>query len=481
MKVLSYISLTLALCVVACCTPQQKAVTIEQINAEAAAGNFTNAKQLVDLYLAQNTLSQEEVYNLSLRKDTMDRITLDFKRTKTDIVEYISKYYPDVTNEMLAEWEESKALEAMVIDGEKRYFNRAAPNLFLLDESAKKRKLETDGEQIDGSDEVLKQHLPEVVAALEKNCNNQHKPIPMKVTYTVTLKPNTVPDGEVIRCWLPYPREDSRRQANVKLLAVSSNNYTISPNAYQHSTLYMQEIAEKDKPLVFSVEFSYTSAAEWFNLTPEKVKPYNESSGLYKTYTAQREAHVVFTDRIKQVSDEVVGSETNPYLKVQKIFGWISKTYPWAGAREYSTIPNIPEYVLENGHGDCGQVGLLFITLARYNGIPTRWQSGFMMHPREVNLHDWAEVYFEGVGWVPVDPSFGRKNISDDERIRNFYASGIDAYRWIVNDDFSCPLFPAKIYQRSETVDFQRGELEWKGGNLYFDKWSWDMDVQYLN
>lgn len=30
-----------------------------------------------------------------------------------------------------------------------------------------------------------------------------------------------------------------------------------------------------------------------------------------------------------------------------------------------------------------------------------------MMHPRAWNLHDWAEVYFEGVGWVPVDQSFG--------------------------------------------------------------------------
>jgi len=33
---------------------------------------------------------------------------------------------------------------------------------------------------------------------------------------------------------------------------------------------------------------------------------------------------------------------------------------------------------------------------------------------------------------------------------------------------------------RSETVDFQRGELEWKGGNLYFDKWDYKMEVGYF-
>ena len=50
----------------------------------------------------------------------------------------------------------------------------------------------------------------------------------------------------------------------------------------------------------------------------------------------------------------------------------------------------------------------------------------------------------------------------------------------VVNSDFSQALYPAKKYPRSETVDFQRGEVEWHGGNLYFDQWHWAMDVQYL-
>jgi hypothetical protein len=24
-------------------------------------------------------------------------------------------------------------------------------------------------------------------------------------------------------------------------------------------------------------------------------------------------------------------------------------------------------------------------------------------------------------------------------------------------------------------VDLQRGEVEWRGGNLYFDKWEWNL------
>jgi len=164
---------------------------------------------------------------------------------------------------------------------------------------------------------------------------------------------------------------------------------------------------------------------------------------------------------------------------MRKIFVWINSTFPWAGAREYSTIPNIPQYVLANGHGDCGQVTLLFMTLARYSGIPVRWQSGLTMQPGGLNLHDWSEFYLEGIGWVPMDQSFGINTFAETDDMKYFYTNGIDAYRLIVNNDFSQPLFPAKIFHRSDDVDFQRGELEWRGGNIYYDQWKWDFEVTY--
>jgi hypothetical protein len=77
---------------------------------------------------------------------------------------------------------------------------------------------------------------------------------------------------------------------------------------------------------------------------------------------------------------------------------------------------------------------LLFMTMVRYKGIPVRWQSGWMLHPGEVNLHDWCEVYYEGVGWVPLDMSFSLQK-SNNKQVRNFYISGIDSYRLIVNSN----------------------------------------------
>ena len=124
---------------------------------------------------------------------------------------------------------------------------------------------------------------------------------------------------------------------------------------------------------------------------------------------------------------------------------------------------------------------LLFITLCRISGIPAHFQSGFMMHPRAWNLHDWAEVYFEGVGWVPADQSFGIPAFARNADEEYFFLGGIDSWRMIVNTDYGMPLQPEKQYPRSETVDFQRGEVEWEGGNLYFPQWDYHMDIDYLN
>ena len=119
---------------------------------------------------------------------------------------------------------------------------------------------------------------------------------------------------------------------------------------------------------------------------------------------------------------------------------------------------------------------LLFMTLARSVGIPVKWQSGWMLHPGEVNLHDWCEFWFGNTGLVPVDMSFGLQN-SVDPILKDFYISGIDSYRMIVNDGFGEKFDPPKKYYRSEPYDFQRGEVEWAQGNLYFNKWDYQLKV----
>jgi transglutaminase-like putative cysteine protease len=222
----------------------------------------------------------------------------------------------------------------------------------------------------------------------------------------------------------------------------------------------------------------YTGYADYAGVDFYAPATVTKDPDLVRLYTKEEAPHIIFSDKIKDLSRSIVGDEKNPATILKLIYDWMNANIPWAGAREYSTIPNISEYCVDKKYGDCGIQSLLLITLCRYNGIPAKWQSGWMVLPDEVNLHDWCEVYLDQYGWFPVDPSF-KLLPADNEKVRYFYVNGIDPYHFVVNNDISKPLYPAKIYPRSETVDFQRGELEWRGGNLYFDTWDYDMKVSY--
>lgn len=410
------------------------------------------------------------------------RIALDFNRDSAWIVDWLKPYYPDLSETQMADWEARKVLESRVIDGQKRYFRNAARNLFRIDPEARKVFEAANGVSRDVEDIYLDGYNHAVIAAVRETGSSLVMPVNFLVRYALTVKADAVPAGETVRAWMPYPREDQNSVSEVKLIAASEPDYIIAPDEVEHKSIYMEKKAEAGKPTVFTYTFSFTGFNEWYDFRPEECRPYDTQSDLYKTYTAERQTHIVFTDRIRALADSLVAGETNPYRKVLRIYRWIAETFPWASAREYSTIGNIPMYVLENGHGDCGQVGLLLVTLCRCAGVPARWQSGWMLHPGAVNLHDWSEVYYEGIGWVPTDVSFGRgrDGVKDIEEEYLFYTKGLDAYRLICNSDYSGAFFPAKQFIRSETVDFQRGEVEWAGGNLYFDQWSgWIEEIEY--
>ncbi len=81
--------------------------------------------------------------------------------------------------------------------------------------------------------------------------------------------------------------------------------------------------------------------------------------------------------------------------------------------------------------------------------------------------------------WVPVDVTYGRLT-SGDPSLKWFYLGGLDNFRIAFNDDFSREFVPQKTFFRSDNVDSQRGEVEWEGGNLYYDKWSYHFDWKIL-
>ncbi|MFO7853238.1 MAG: transglutaminase-like domain-containing protein [Bacteroidota bacterium] len=449
----------------------------KHIEDEFSAGELENTIQLVDSLRKVCPEAEDLIHKADSLAQIAERIYLDFSLSEDEIISSLKKNIGDYTAEKKQTWEDKNWLECRVIDGEKRYFNRAVSNLELIRSFHLDRASRDSLNAEDPGMVFRKRHVKSIIDASGTD-NKPVIPVEMIVNYTLTVLPNSVPEGEIVKCWLPWPKENHIRQQNVRFISASDDDYLISPDSVTHRTIYMEEIAVKDKPVIFNVSFSYESFGQYFDPESLDILPYDKNSEFYKKHTSEQLPHINFSKDVKFLADSIAGEEDNPFEILKKFYYWINGNIPWAGAIEYSIMPDIPGYVLDNMRGDCGMQTFLLMSMLRYKGIPVRWQSGWMMPPGNKSLHDWCEVYFEGPGWVPVDISYGLQ-YSTYIKTREFYISGIDSYRLIVNNGVGGKLYPEKKYLRSEPYDFQRGEVEWSGGNLYFDKWDYEMEIEY--
>jgi len=419
--------------------------------------------------LLEKAIVVEEPLSTTLRfqAECLDRIRLDFMQTEEEVLEAVRERKPDVSAEDLARWRENGSLWYRVIEGKNMYFNRAVRNLYRLEPSLKSGLTGT----LDGTSYVAS--LRDVLAAGKDSNSPYVLPIQLQIEYKITVKPDIVPPGEIIRCWAPYPRECDT-QSDIRLIFTDPEVNHIAPADQPQRSLYFEQpAAPAGQPTVFRMVYGYTVSGYYQKIDPAKIEPYDMKSELYKTYTAERD-HLLFTPEILATAKEIVQDETNPYLKAKKIFDWMQQNITYTSMLEYATVPNHSAWCLKYKQGDCGTQALLFIALCRAVGVPARWQSGWSVEPGNIDMHDWAEFYVEPYGWLRSDPSRGYVN-TDDPDLREFHFGNFDHFRMIVNGDYGQPFDPPKKDFRSEPVDFQRGELEWSGGNLYFNTWSYRM------
>lgn len=436
---------------------------------------FEEAKtRLQDL----DQLSPEEGLLRDWYYELMRRIRIEFPYSEEQIKEQLAKAGYETDDAKLRYWESKKYLEMRPIDGVRFYFKNAVPNLPRLDPELQKNRVVTEYDKqnsalrLSNCERIIEQSRG--LGQLSQGCHNVF-------TCVAKIPANTIPAGEVVRYWAPFPREGGARQASVKLLYADGDVWKLSPTDDLQRTLYMEKKAVKDQETVFKFSFETTSYAQYFSQQEliDSVKPYDVESDLYKKYTTERLPHMILSDEIKTWAKSIVGDETNPVIMTSLIFDKIDATYPWASSNEYGTMTCIPEYVLREGHGDCGMLTLLLVSACRSLGIPAKWQSGWTMRENSnvCGMHDWGEVYYEGIGWVPIDMSYGLMK-SDKKEVRDFYKSALDQYRLVINDSIGEPFFIPKKYFRSEPVDLQKGEIEWDGGNLYFDQWTFEITCE---
>ena len=421
---------------------------------------------------AERALSGRETQADVELREMVRRLRREYSLDEAAMLEKLRPLIPGVAAADIRRWREAGELQHRVIDGQVRYFRREPSNLFRFSDDAKARRVKVKEKPAAWK---LTDHLAKVIAEAERSGNPEVVPVKHKIYFTVTIPAGAggAKAGSVARVWLPFPQE-YRQQKGVKLVSSEPEPTSIAENGTPHRTMYYERtIEDPSKPVEIKAAFEYVSHAYYPILSDQRAKPVAADWAGAKEYLSERAPHIAFTPELREKVKEIVGVETNQLAKARKIFHWVCNNVRYCAEEEYGVIPSISAKALTSLKGDCGVQGLLFITMCRAAGVPARWQSGWETKPSNWNMHDWAEFYVEPWGWLPADPSYGLQK-SDDPKVREFYFGHQDSYRLIVNLDYGRALVPPKTSLRSEPADFQRGEVEIDGRNLYLDEWEYD-------
>ena len=447
-----------------------------------AQGKFKEAATVLRAARSDKSLDDPSRQKIEFELERLERIRKDYPLTEATFFTELKAALRGLTEQEFNAWIAAGWFDAREVDGERRFMIASVSNLFFRHPELNARRLPTkDTTESDRANW-------EVCLAIQQAARKEKKPYVLpqhfNAVMTVTVKADAVPQGAVIRAWLPIPRRYPF-QTGFSLRRTSGLFKHLDDELSPIRAVQFEQSAVRGLPLQFQIDYNYTVCGVSFEIHPDQVRPVNPEDPALKPFLAEA-PHLEFSAKMRALSGQIAGGETNSALLAKKFYDWIAENIQYSFAREYSTIRNLGDYCLTKGYGDCGQEAFLFMTLCRLNGIPARWQSGWSLFPGAETIHDWCEIYLEPYGWVPVDPYKGiwamryAPTLKPEQRrvVRDFYFGGLDYYRMVANGDHNQALTPPKRSFRSDHVDFQRGELEWGTNNIYFDQFNYDLKIK---
>ena len=392
----------------------------------------------------------------------------------------------------LAEWEKRGWIDARHPDGRKGYSTLNAFNLAYHDAALRRR----NGSLTEPDRRFAKVFL-DLAEELKRRRRKAKSPVthvsPRTVVHSVRaeIEQADLPGGKTVRAWFPFPLLCPATQ-DIQILSVRPTGSLIGHPDVEGETgiAYLEMPRPQEGKLIVELRVSFTTYETDFNVDPPNVRQYDEQGELYQRYT-KSEQHIRLTSHTRKLAKSIVGAETDPCLKVRKLYDWVCDNIRYNGIwtwREslFSPYGCASEDVRKRRVGDCLTPSEFYSALCRSVGVPARVCGGPFFLPGFKNDHAWAEVYFAGHGWVPVDVTASEgaclaPGLTDTQEqiLRDFFFGHLDCYRLrTYRSQAAQPLVPVKRSPRRRTAFFTYPEFECDGKDVEKYRLNWDCKAE---
>jgi transglutaminase-like putative cysteine protease len=248
-------------------------------------------------------------------------------------------------------------------------------------------------------------------------------------TYQLTL--TDIPaSARKVRVWIPRASTDANQTVVLKKVNGPVPLREMRERSFGNHLLYGELLHPSSSRAKFTIEYEVTRK-EYSRGDYQTLSKAGKGGAAPPTTLARFLAPdrlVPIDGKLKEWADENTRGKQGTVERAYALYNFVFHTvrYDKSGTG-WGRGDSL--WVCDARHGNCTDFHSLFISLARAEGIPARFEIGFPVPVGTAGTipgyHCWAEFYVNGKGWVPVDIS----EAWQDPKKHDYFFGAVDANR----------------------------------------------------
>jgi len=227
--------------------------------------------------------------------------------------------------------------------------------------------------------------------------------------YVFTVK--NVSPGERVRVWIPLAHADDFQDVKVASQSGDLPLRQVRQPEYGNEVLYAETSKANKGEYRFLVDYDVVRREHvvLVNGKPVTDTPSAKVPRVELARFLEADRLVPVTGVPAQLAEQETKGAATPLEKARDIYEYVFRTMKYdksgTGWGHGDTL-----WACDSKHGNCTDFHSVFISMARAEKIPARFQIGFPIPADKPSAeipgyHCWAEFYLDSTGWVPVDIS----------------------------------------------------------------------------